>query len=342
VLFTSYKRIFDTARTAAFKKDLMKNASTLLIITSTSILMLTSCVSKNLRAVNDPNRTGLSNVTVIAHRGASAYAPENTLASFDKAQALGALACEADIQLSKDGQLVIFHDDTLDKKTKLKGPVNSHSWAELSTIDLAPWFASEHSDVKTASVVPPEKVRPASVRKVTQHSSVRTKRGSQPSTSLTRLILLNELFERYGMTFTYNLEIKAPDDKIPALALKSVNEYGLRDNVTFTSFIVDQLIGLRKIDKTIPLCYLIDDKKTPDINAEIQRAKTLGFNQVSVRAALVNADHVSHAKALNLRIISWGSQNDDDMKHAVQAGVDGLTTNWPDRLMAILQIPISR
>lgn len=310
------------------------------------LLLLTGCISKDLRALNDPPDLSTA-VTAIAHRGASAYAPENTFSAFDKAQELGAVACETDIQLSKDGTLVIFHDDKLDKKTNLKGAIRDHTWDELSKVDMAPWFAKQTASptetVKTEAVQTPARAKTSgSASAKSKKTASRAKNKTPRTNPLTSLITLDDLFERYGMTFAYNVEIKAPDEAIPALALKSVKEYGLRDNVTFTSFIVEQLTRMRQLDKDIPLCYLIDDKKTPDIFAEIMRAKTLGFNAVSVRASFVTKEHVKRAKEADLKIISWGVENDDDMRHAVQAGVSGMTTNWPDRLMKIVQTPVSR
>ena len=64
---------------------------------------------------------------VIAHRGASAYAPENTLPAFERALELGASEVELDVQLSRDGALVLFHDRTLDGKTNLSGAVRDHT-----------------------------------------------------------------------------------------------------------------------------------------------------------------------------------------------------------------------
>lgn len=326
-----------------------------------SALLLSACVSKDLRALDDTARgAGVSNVTVIAHRGASAYAPENTFAAFDKAQDLGAVAAETDVQLSKDGKLVIFHDDTLDEKTSLKGAVHDHAWTELSAIDMAPWFARTHAstttDVKadaaatpsrvktegTASVAPSKKARAGGKRILSKRSRSKTTREATPTNPLTHVISLDDLFERYGMTFEYNVEIKGPEAEIPQLLLQTIKDFGMQDNVTVTSFRVDQLTRARALDRDVPLCYLIDDKKTPDINGEIARARTLGFNEVSVRAPIVTPEIVAHARASGLKIISWGVQSDDDMKHAVQAGVSGMTTNWPDHLMQILKLPIVR
>lgn len=77
---------------------------------------------------------------VIAHRGASAHAPENTLAAFRAAKALGADWVELDVSLSADGVPVIIHDETLDRTTNLSGPVHLRTAAELGRADAGSWF----------------------------------------------------------------------------------------------------------------------------------------------------------------------------------------------------------
>ena len=73
----------------------------------------------------------MRNVLIIAHRGASAYAPENTLDSFKKALSMGARAIECDVRMSKDKKLVVIHDETIDRTTKGKGFVRDFSAEEL-------------------------------------------------------------------------------------------------------------------------------------------------------------------------------------------------------------------
>ncbi len=82
----------------------------------------------------------LSARPVIAHRGASASRPENTLAAFDLAAQLGADALELDVHLSADGIPVVIHDITLDRTTDARGPVSRHTLAELQKIDAGARF----------------------------------------------------------------------------------------------------------------------------------------------------------------------------------------------------------
>jgi glycerophosphoryl diester phosphodiesterase len=76
----------------------------------------------------------------IAHRGASGYAPENTCAAFERAIAMGADMIETDVQLTLDGELVLIHDDLVDRTTDGQGPVADHTLAELHALDAGSWF----------------------------------------------------------------------------------------------------------------------------------------------------------------------------------------------------------
>jgi glycerophosphoryl diester phosphodiesterase len=78
---------------------------------------------------------------VIAHRGASGTAPENTLAAFRRAEALGAHMIELDAQLSRDRAVIVLHDDTLDRTTDGRGPAGAYTLAELAALDAGAWFA---------------------------------------------------------------------------------------------------------------------------------------------------------------------------------------------------------
>lgn len=79
----------------------------------------------------------------LAHRGASGYAPENTLAAFDKAIELGADMIETDVRQTKDGHLVLFHDPSVKRTTNGQGLVSELTLAELKALDAGSWFGRE-------------------------------------------------------------------------------------------------------------------------------------------------------------------------------------------------------
>src|SRR5713226_3974996 len=82
---------------------------------------------------------------VIAHRGASGYAPENTFAAFRKALAMGATFIETDLQLSRDARFVALHDPTVNRTTNGQGSVHDMTLADLRKLDFGSWFGSEFS-----------------------------------------------------------------------------------------------------------------------------------------------------------------------------------------------------
>lgn len=263
----------------------------------TSSLHLVACTSAQKSAAMEPRPALLA----IGHRGAAGYAPENTISSFEEAKRLGLTDVELDIQLSKDKVLVLFHDETLDKKTQLKGPVRTYTWKQLSKAEIGTWFDRENL------------------------SRGRQFRG-------TTLTTLKAVFEKFQSNFRYHVEIKASDVEIPERALALFKEMNVESHVLITSFYFDQLTRTRQLDSGITLCYLIDDRKTPDLQAEFLRAKNAGIQQVAIRGGVATKELTTFAHSHGLSIRGWGIKDESDMKRAIAAGLEGMTLDWPDRL----------
>src|SRR6266700_421843 len=113
---------------------------------------------------------GACSMKVIGHRGAAGLAPENTFAGFDLALEIGVDGIETDVQKTKDGKLVLFHDDLLDRTTNGTGVLQEMSWQELQRLDAGSWFDSKYAGE--------------------------------------RIPLLIEALERYGTRTCFDLEIK--------------------------------------------------------------------------------------------------------------------------------------
>lgn len=84
----------------------------------------------------------------IAHRGASAYAPENTTAAFDLAIEMGADAIETDVQLTRDQHLVLFHDSKMERTSSGEGKICDYTLAELQLLDVGAWFGAEFAGAR--------------------------------------------------------------------------------------------------------------------------------------------------------------------------------------------------
>ena len=87
-----------------------------------------------------------------AHRGASAYYPENTMLSFEKALEMGATGIETDVQLTKDGVLVLIHDEMVNRTTNGEGFVEDYTYKELNKLDAGCWMGEEFTGIKIPTV----------------------------------------------------------------------------------------------------------------------------------------------------------------------------------------------
>lgn len=235
---------------------------------------------------------------VIGHRGAAAYAPENTMPSFEKALALGVRDVELDVQLTKDNQLVLFHDDDLSKKTKGKGPVRGMTLKELKKLEIGTWFDKEH-----------------------------------PQTEIfagTKLVTLSEVLDKFKDKFFYHIEIKGHEKEIPKLVLDMLKKKKLYSNALITSFDKEQLLRTRELDKEIALCYLIEDDDKELIRIAIRDARSWGFQQVAVDAKALLLAHVLEANRASLYIRGYGIKSREDFDHVVEMGASGTTSDWPD------------
>lgn len=270
----------------------------------------TACASPD---VSEPFPTPFE---VIAHRGASAYAPENTLPAFEKAWELGAVDVELDVQLSRDDVVVLYHDSSLREKTGEAGKVRDHEAARLLEMDIGSWFDRTHPEVEERFAG-------------------------------TRLCTLAALFERFGDRFHYHVELKSDDESLPALALEQVRAYRLEGHVRFTSFLFSQVKRAREIAPEIPVGYLVRDasrlaeqaRATPETptltlqKMQIDRAREAGFDQVAFAAEDLSPELVGYALRRGLEIRAWRIKNDDLMRRAIEMGATGMTTNWPDRVV---------
>ncbi|NLD78099.1 MAG: glycerophosphodiester phosphodiesterase [Acidimicrobiales bacterium] len=248
-------------------------------------------------------------VRVIAHRGASAAAPELTFAAFDEAIELGADVIEIDISFTADGVLVLIHDDTLDRTARgpaeaCTGPVTARTLAELGRCDFGSWFNEAH----------PERADPAF--------------AGQPIPTLTGLI------DRYGDDVGYLIEIKSPESQpgIEQALLDVLDEAGLTGpggtgDVAVQSFSVESMKLMHDLRPDLPLAQLfavveVDDALLDDVSAYADTFAPL--------YAIVDQRAVDAAHERCLTVTPWTVDDPAEMARLVDLGVDGLITNLPD------------
>lgn len=132
-------------------------------------------------------------VEVIAHRGASAACPENTWAAFRRAVEVGADRIELDVQLSRDGGVVVFHDTDLDRTTDGSGPVTGTDLDDLLRLDAGSWFSAEFPDERIPLL---SKVLPWSALHIPLNVELKVEGGGTPALALTRAAI--DLIQRHG------------------------------------------------------------------------------------------------------------------------------------------------
>ena len=254
------------------------------------------------------NRPRKQSVLNIAHRGASEYAPENTFAAFDKALDMDVNHVELDVHFSRDGHIVVVHDDSLDRTTDGSGPVADLTLAELRQLDAGSWFGAEYAGERIRS--------------------------------------LAELFERYKGRLHFHIEIKARpvlDTGARAEGLASrvadlVRAYGLTDDVTITSFWRPWLDEVRAYAPELPTGWLVPLGPTEWDDSIIEQAAALGFNQVCPRANITTPELVRTLHERGFVVRCHGVYSEELMRHAVDCGADGMTINFPDKLTDYLNL----
>jgi glycerophosphoryl diester phosphodiesterase len=236
-------------------------------------------------------------VWVVAHRGASGHAPENTLAAFRRAVELGANFIETDLHLSRDARFVAIHDPTLDRTTNGRGPVHTLTLAELRKLDAGSWFG--------------------------------------PKFSGERIPTLEEIldFARESDVVFY-LEIKAGGmwGMEPALvgALRDAREVG---RAVVLSFDPGTLAAIRRLEPTLMTGFLFDHSY-PDV---VGRAVDVGARQLAPRGDLVTPELVAQAHGADLQVVTWTINQAEHIRAMIAAGVDGIMSDYPDRLVAALR-----
>jgi glycerophosphoryl diester phosphodiesterase len=230
---------------------------------------------------------------IIAHRGASAYAPENTLAAFELAHRMGATEVELDVQFSRDRQIVVCHDRVLTRFGYPDVAISELTLNELLELDMGSWF------------------------------SPYLYRGE-------RILSFDSLLARFGAEFIYHVEIKVPAEGLVLAVLDLVRAKELSARVFLTSFHIESLLESKKLAPEQAISWLLgEDRFNGDA---IERATAAGCLQICPHARDASPAMVAAAHAKLAEVRAHSVKNIDDMRRVIDAGCDGMTTNWPDWL----------
>lgn len=255
------------------------------------------------------------NVQVIAHRGASWDAPEHTFAAYDLALERGADWIEQDLQMTRDGHLVVVHDDSLDRTARgpaasCRGLVRNQTLAALSACDVGSWFNAEHPDRANAEF------------------------------ARERIPTLDSVLTRYASRAKFYVETKnsadAPGMEDALLNLLRRHRLTGTDRVIVQSFSAASLQRLRALEPQLKLVLLIEDAIPRDsLDAVLDRvagyAVGIGPARGIVSVALIEAAHKR-----KLVVHPYTVNDEPVMRFLLGRGVDGMFTDRPEVLRGVL------
>lgn len=237
--------------------------------------------------------------TVWGHRGASAYAPENTLPAFDLARRMGAAGVELDVQLTADGRLVCIHDETLERTTTGTGPVGARTLDELRTLEASNGMAGFDG---------------------------------------VRIPTLDEVFELLaGTGLVVNVELKnsrVPYEGLEQAVLALVAEAGMTDRVVLSTFNHISLRTLHDLGAQPPTAMLFGEPLFRPWRYA-HKLHVTGINPPHEYLRYVPST-VRKAHAAGLTVNPWTVNRPDDMRRMIDLGVDAIITNHPDTCLELL------
>lgn len=239
----------------------------------------------------------MMSVIVIAHRGYSAKAPENTMAAFELALEAGADGIELDVHLTKDGEVVVLHDETVNRTTSGKGSVREYNLAELKELDAGSWFAPEYAGEKVPTLR--QVLDLLKGRDVLLNIETKTALGFEQLNE--RLVPLLDKYDRWERTI-----------------ISSFNHYSLA-----------HLISLKREARTAIL--YMSALVNPWVYAKSIGATVLHPYHHTVVPEIVTASHQN-----GMMVNVWTVDQEPDIERMKQCRVDGIITNQVERVKSLL------
>jgi len=237
---------------------------------------------------------------VIAHRGASAHAPENTLPAFIRARQDGALWIETDVKLTSDGMPILMHDDTFDRTTDGQGSVADRDWAEAQHFDAGKGFGPEFSGTRIPSLM--------QAARFALESGIRFNLELKPCPGRTQATAMVTLIEA----------AKLWDDHAPSPLI--------------SSFDIESLIIAARLHPEWPRGLLLDTwHEDWQELAKLTQAATLNIN-----ADTLTPDRIAALAASGLPVLAYTVNDPEQAKNLLHKGVTAVYTDDPSALLRAL------
>ena len=229
-----------------------------------------------------------------AHRGFSGNYPENTMLAFRKALEAGCEGMEFDVHLTKDGELVIIHDEAIDRTSGQHGLVKDMTYQELCRVDFS---------YRYAGLVP-----------------------------FQRIPTLREYFELVkDLDICSNIELKTGVYEYPGIeqaVYDLIREYHMEDKVIISSFNHHSVMRMKAIDPRIP-CGFLSETWILDVGSYVEGHQVEAYHpQFAMLTDAETADLKAHGREIN----TWTVNTPEDIREMIRLQVDGIISNFPDRV----------
>ena len=259
------------------------------------------CALKPVEEKKVPYWKGRFPVMVVAHRGFSGAAPENTLAAFRKAIEAGSDMIELDVHLSKDGKIVVIHDETLERTTNGQGKVVDHTLQEIKMLDAGSWFNPQFSGEKIPTL--------GEVLAIAQ--------GKVP----VNIEIKNPTHGKYSIT------------ELAEKALQEVKMAEMMNQVIFSSFNPVSLEWIRKKEPGARVAFLYHRpwNALPEVTGGRE------FQVLNLRNIHLTREKVDKIRKEGFTLNVYTVNSEEELEQFIRWGVDGIITNYPDRLIRILK-----
>lgn len=235
---------------------------------------------------------------IIAHRGFSSIAPENTLIAFQKAIECNADYFELDVHKTKNDSIVVIHDSSIDRTSsnEVKGRIAEMNYSDLATLTVG--YPIKFDDKYENEKIP------------TLREALKLAKGK--------------------IKVCIEIKVYGAETDI----LKIVNDLGVKDDVIIFSFYYPVLAKIRQLDKNIPILFLINkaDKMTIDY------AKIIESNAIGVGyGTTVTEEYLNFAHKNGIEVWKWTVNKEDEMQQLIDLGLDGLITDFPAKALKKLE-----
>jgi glycerophosphoryl diester phosphodiesterase len=266
---------------------------TMLVSATFALTMLFNPVQQTVPAESTGERRQVDN---IAHRGASGYAPENTFSAFDLAVEMKADYIEIDVQRSKDGELVIIHDTSVDRTTNGTGAVKDLTFEQLRSLDAGSWKGDQFAGEKIPT--------------------------------------FDEVLNRYHGITGILIELKSPElyPGIEEEVARKLKEHNLdkpqNEKIIIQSFNFESMKKMNTLLPNVPLGVL-----TSSLTHTTEQALkdiSLYADYFNPKYGIVTESLVNQVHALGMKIASWTVRSQESADFILDMNVDAIVTDYPD------------